>query len=98
MNSAVQCLISPSVAKVRSIPILYVRTGLATLTTCLSLIQEAAAASARRALGMNKEKVAKDNIAYIDRRADIRVGRKIVRNIHSTSSALHINSVKCCEN
>ena len=46
---------------------------MATLTTCLSLIQEAAAASARRALGMNKEKVAKDNIVYIDQRADIRV-------------------------
>ena len=52
----------------------YYRSGLATLTTCLSLIQEAAAASARRALGMNKEKVAKDNIIYIDRRPDIRVG------------------------
>ena len=47
---------------------------MATLTTCLSLIQEAAAASARRALGMNKEKVTKDNIVYIEQRADIRVG------------------------
>ena len=50
---------------------------MATLTTCLSLIQEAAAASARRALGMNKEKVAKDNIVYIEQRADIRVGKEI---------------------
>ena len=48
---------------------------MATLTTCLSLIQEAAAASARRALGMNKEKVTKDNIVYIQQRADIRVGK-----------------------
>ena len=58
---------------------------MATLTTCLSLIQEAAAASARRALGMNKEKVAKDNIVYIEQRADIRVGKESATSMNGKS-------------
>ncbi len=47
--------------------------GLATLTTCISLIQEQVAASARRAMGTNKQKITKDNIVIIPRREDIRV-------------------------
>ena len=59
---------------------------MATLTTCLSLIQEAAAASARRALGMNKEKVTKDNIVYIEQRADIRVGSESANSMNGKST------------
>jgi hypothetical protein len=47
--------------------------GLATLTTCISLIQEAVAASARRAIGINKDKIVKDNILFLVRRENIKV-------------------------
>ena len=53
--------------------LIYCSVGLATLTTCISLIQEQVAASARRTMGAQKEKITKDNIIIINKREDIKV-------------------------